>query len=53
MYIETLTAEKQLSQPDEVAVYKKAFELIRAASLTGADPVALIQRVAAELRRGL
>ncbi|MFY9809575.1 MAG: helix-turn-helix transcriptional regulator [Pseudonocardiaceae bacterium] len=50
VYIETLTAEQQLAEPDEVAVYVKAFDLLRAAAVTGADAVALIQRVAAELR---
>jgi transcriptional regulator with XRE-family HTH domain len=50
VYIETLTAEQQLAEPDEVAVYVKAFGLLRAAAVTGPDSVALIQRVAAELR---
>ncbi|MGH3768381.1 MAG: helix-turn-helix domain-containing protein [Pseudonocardiaceae bacterium] len=50
VYIETLTAEQQLSEPDEVAVYVKAFRLLREAATTGPDAVALIQRVAAELR---
>ncbi|MGH3866052.1 MAG: DUF5753 domain-containing protein [Pseudonocardiaceae bacterium] len=50
VYIETLTGEQQLYEPDEVAVYNKAFELLRAASLTGPDAVALIQRIATELR---
>jgi transcriptional regulator with XRE-family HTH domain len=50
VYIETLTAEQQLAEPDEVAVYVKAFGLLRAAAVTGSDAVALIRRVAAELR---
>lgn len=50
VYIETLTAEQQLSEPDEVAVYVKAFALLREAAVTGPDAVALIQRVATELR---
>jgi hypothetical protein len=50
VYIETLTAEQQLSEPDEVAVYVKAFSMLREAALFGPDAVALIQRVAAELR---
>ncbi|MFZ0119203.1 MAG: helix-turn-helix transcriptional regulator [Pseudonocardiaceae bacterium] len=50
VHIETLTAEQQLAEPDEVAVYVKAFDLLRAAAVTGPDAVALIQRVAAELR---
>lgn len=51
VYIETLTGEQQLYEPDEVAVYSKAFELLRAASLTGPDAVVLIQRIATKLRR--
>lgn len=50
VYIETLTAEQQLSEPEEVAVYVKAFSMLREAALIGPDAVALIQRVAAELR---
>lgn len=50
VYIETLTAEKRLFEPDEVAVYQKAFRLLREAAATGPDAVALIQRIAAELR---
>ncbi|MGH3787972.1 MAG: helix-turn-helix domain-containing protein [Pseudonocardiaceae bacterium] len=52
VYIETLTAEQRLSEPDEVAVYVRAFGLLREAAATGPDAVALIQRVAAELRIG-
>jgi Domain of unknown function (DUF5753) len=51
VYIETLTGEQQLYEPDEVAVYNRAFELLRAASRTGPDAVVLIQRIATELRR--
>jgi Domain of unknown function (DUF5753) len=51
VYIETLTGEQQLYEPDEVTVYSKAFELLRAASLTGPDAVVLIQRIATKLRR--
>ena len=50
VYIETLTSEQQLAEPSEVAVYVKAFDLLRADAITGAQAVALIQRVAAELR---
>ena len=50
VYIETLMVEQRLSEPDEVAVYVRAFGLLRAAAATGPDAVALIQRVAAELR---
>ena len=50
VYIETFTGEQRLTSPDDIAVYAKAFELLRVASLAGQDAVALIQRVAAELR---
>lgn len=43
MYIETLTAEQRLAEPDDVAVYVRAFDLLRAAAVTGQDAVALIQ----------
>lgn len=49
--VETLTGEQRLDDPDEVAVYVKAFDLLRDAALTGPHAVALIQRVAADLRR--
>jgi len=50
VYIETFTGEQQLTGPDDIAVYAKAVELLSVASLAGQDAVALIQRVAAELR---
>ena len=50
VFVETMTGEQRLDQPDEVAVYVKAFELLRNAAATGPDAVALIQRVAAGLR---
>lgn len=50
VYIETLTGEQQLVEPNEVAVYVKAFDLLRPGALTGAEAVTFIQRVAAELR---
>jgi len=46
-----MTGEQQIDDPGQVAVYRKAFELLRAASLAGPDVVALVQRVAGE-RRG-
>jgi hypothetical protein len=49
VYIETFTGE-QLTGLDDIAVYAKAFELLRVASVAGQDAVALIQSVAAELR---
>jgi hypothetical protein len=50
VFVETMTGEQRLDQPDEVAVYVKAFELLRNAAATGPEAVALIQRVAAGLR---
>ncbi|MGH3929114.1 MAG: helix-turn-helix domain-containing protein [Pseudonocardiaceae bacterium] len=49
VYVETLTGEQQLSEPDEVAVYLTAFDQLRAAAATGPDSVALIRRIMAEL----
>lgn len=48
--VETMTGEQRIDEPDEVAVYVTAFELLRDASVTGQDAIALIQRVAGELR---
>lgn len=50
VYIETLTGEQQLYEPEEVAVYVQALEQLRKAALTGSAAVELILRVAAELR---
>ncbi len=50
VFVETMTGEQRLDQPDEVAVYVMAFELLRNAAATGREAVALIQRVAAGLR---
>jgi hypothetical protein len=49
-FVETMTGEQQIDDPGQVAVYRKAFQLLRAASLAGPDVVALVQRVAGELR---
>ncbi len=51
--VETMTGEQRLDEPDEVAVYLRAFGLLREAAATGPDAVALIQRVAAGLREVL
>lgn len=50
VYIETLKGEQTLAGPDDITLYRKAFELLRAASAAGPDAVALIQRAAVELR---
>jgi Domain of unknown function (DUF5753)/Helix-turn-helix domain len=51
VYIETLKGEQILSGQDDLAMFRKAFDLLHAASVAGPDAVALIQRVAAEVRR--
>lgn len=50
VYIETLKGEQTLTGQDDIASFRKAFELLRAASAAGPDAVALIQRATAELR---
>jgi hypothetical protein len=52
VFIESLAGEQTVDDPGEVAIYVKAFDLLRDAALTGPDAVALIQRVAAQLRDG-
>ncbi len=49
LYVETLTGEQRIDNPEEVAAHAKAFDLLRGAAATGPDAVALIQRVAGEL----
>lgn len=48
--IETLTGEQRLDDPDEVAIYIKAFDQLRDTSATGPNAVARIRRVIDELR---
>jgi transcriptional regulator with XRE-family HTH domain len=50
VFIESLSGEQSLEDPDDVAVYMKAFDLLRDAAVSGQEAVALIQRVAAQLR---
>lgn len=50
--METLSGEQGLYEPDEVALYTKAFELLRDAAPTGAAAVWLIRRVAERLAEG-
>jgi hypothetical protein len=49
-WVETLTGEQTLFDPDEVAVYVEAFEHLVGQAASGADAVSLVQRVSAELR---
>jgi hypothetical protein len=51
VYIETLQGEQTLASPDDVALYRKAFELAREAAAAGPDAITLmIQRAAAEVQ---
>lgn len=50
LWLETLTQELRFTDPQEIAVHIKAFELAREAAITGSGVVVMIQRVAAELR---
>ncbi|MGB8229554.1 MAG: Scr1 family TA system antitoxin-like transcriptional regulator, partial [Pseudonocardiaceae bacterium] len=50
VYIETVRGEETLTGPDDIALFRRAFELLYDASAAGPDAVALIQRAAAELR---
>lgn len=43
--VETLTAEQRLDEPDEVAVYREAFEHLRTAAIIGPDAVQMIRRL--------
>lgn len=50
VFVETMTGEQRLDEPDEVAVYVEAFDRLREAAVIGPDAVALIQKVATSLR---
>jgi hypothetical protein len=50
LFVETLTGEQRVDNPEEVAAHVEAFELALRAAATGQDAVALIQRAAARLR---
>ncbi len=50
LYVETLTGEQRIDNPEEVTAHIKAFEQLLDAALAGPDAVALIHRVAAGLR---
>jgi hypothetical protein len=52
LWLETLTREIRSTDADEIAAHTRAFELAHEAAATDSDAVALIQRVAAELRSG-
>ncbi|MGH3527544.1 MAG: hypothetical protein ACRDQ6_09575 [Pseudonocardiaceae bacterium] len=51
VFVESLAGEQRLDDPEEIAPIIRAFEVLRDAGVTGDQVVALIQRVAAELRR--
>lgn len=48
--VETVTGEQTLYESSEVATYEHAFEVARAAAVTGDEAIALIQRIAGQLR---
>ena len=48
--VELLHTYVTIRDPRDVQLYREAFELLRAAAVTGRDAVALVQRVAAEFR---
>ena len=50
-YEDSLAEEQRLDDPEEIAPIIRAFEVLRDAGVTGGQILALIQRVAAELRR--
>lgn len=50
LYLETLTGEQRVDNPEEVAAHAKAFDLLRGAAVTGVEAVVLIQRVVRDLR---
>ncbi len=50
LWFETLTRELRTTDPEEIQVHTTAFEAAREAAAAGPAAVALIQRVAAELR---
>ncbi len=50
LWWETLTQETRTADPQEIRVHTQCFELAREAAAAGPDAVALIQRVAGELR---
>lgn len=50
LFVETLTGEQRVDNPEEVTAHVKAFDVARAAAAAGPDAVSLIQRVAAGLR---
>ena len=51
VFVESLVGEQRLDDPEEIAPIIRAFDVLRDAGVTGGQALALIQRVAAELRR--
>ncbi len=50
LYVETLTDEHRVDDPEQIAAHVRAFDLLRDAAATGPDAMALIGRVMAGLR---
>lgn len=47
--IETVTGEQRLDEPDEVAYYRRFFELLREAAVTGREAAVLLRAALAEI----
>jgi transcriptional regulator with XRE-family HTH domain len=45
VFLESLAGEQRITDPDEVAIYVRAFEAAREVAITGADAVALIRSI--------
>lgn len=50
LYVETLTDEHRIEDPEQIAAHIRAFDLLRDAAVTGPDAAALIGSVATGLR---
>jgi hypothetical protein len=50
VFIETLSGEQRLDEPEEVSLYVRFLDLLRDTAVTGRDAVTLIRRIMAELR---
>ncbi len=50
VWVETLTGEQQVNEPDQIALYDRFFTLLRDHAARGPDAVAIIHRALGELR---
>ena len=51
VFVETLTGEQRLHEPNETTVYKQAFDELRNAAATGREAVALIRQTMVTLEQ--